>query len=738
MLKLNMRVRSKSLELTISAICSAAKSPSSSAIVTVSKLRPDLRCGTHPKNYERGKFRSPELGLATDIFIAAKEYQKQRTKAMFVSLLDACILQGEIVVVTFLLAFMLNQWQLKQECLPKDSFAEDTVSRKAGSCLLEQFKWAGIGLKHWFPHKLDVIYEDAYLESILKAIRQILQDNAVDSLRDARQSLAILANLLDTGWLPTCEVGRLISLMRSCSSGATVWVFEDGWRRRNIQGYFDEVIQRYIQRALDHNQDRPMAYPPSRRTWNAMLKYALSIRSSELVDRLGQQIVFNANGRAEPGIVAYNILLRGGTLSRRAEVVEQILRRLKSRPENVQSGVPFYPTHEEYSDSNRRRVRPSAEGTGGPVSVEDAHDSSTEIPLIDDHTLSHYITHLTVTGRAHIVAEMVFYLIPELSILNDGPDGPEWKSTYEKEARQEKALSRAVNYGPFFFTTVIHALHKAGRTGLAERVLMLAMKAERASWEPRYFDDGVAEPWCLPVHAYTSMIQCYATEAKKGLVVRSPVEGRGLVRRDNATVRGWGRLGFAMSKSDHAERRVADHQSLRREIAAHEMGYLLYQSMRNARTQVVEELVRVQYAGNTTPEKVRLFRTNLQVPQPDVMFFNAALSLFGRTPNFYQRRHISRCRWRRRLRRACERYVNTGDTLLSHSPYLVEILLAMRKAGYDIPLAFKPFLLGKVPGLVDEFRRLPKTRGQGSSPFKVSFQKTKAFRAVRRRRNLRT
>ena len=227
----------------------------------------------------------------------------------------------------------------------------------------------------------------------------------------------------------------------------------------------------------------------------------------------------------------------------------------------------------------------------------------------------------------------------------------------------------------------------------------------------------------------------------KGLIVRTSSSDRrsrrdrGLLRRMNARVQGWGRLGFAMKTRTRAEKRIVSHQLLRREIAAHEMAVLLYKSMQTARAEVVDALVRAQHAINNGSTQVRLLREKLQVPQPDATFFNAALKVLGRRGNLSARKYYNRSKWKRWLRRASERYVKTGETPLSHSQPLVEILMAMRRAGYDVPLGFMPLLIGKEPGLIGEVQR-----GRGGSrfnPFGISARKTRALRPTRHRRTRR-
>ncbi|KAF5390498.1 hypothetical protein D9757_005244 [Collybiopsis confluens] len=175
----------------------------------------------------------------------------------------------------------------------------------------------------------------------------------------------------------------------------------------------------------------------------------------------------------------------------------------------------------------------------------------------DKYTIVSYISYLTSIGRPDVVPGILFRLLPELIIIDHPSSSPSSTSepysdsdsdsssrnsntTRNSKAimAREECLKRVVSYGPHFFVAILNALVKLGKTGLAERVWLLAREAERASWIERFNPGSSSSPgadgreslgshlngtgkvvqgWCLPIHAYTLMLVCYGNEARKSM-----------------------------------------------------------------------------------------------------------------------------------------------------------------------------------------------------------------------------
>ena len=729
MQQLGIRTRQSTLELAFNSLAkpSPILKPSTLRITNLGNTAHIIRKFRDFTELTPQKAHCAEIGLATQIFFAAKEYQKQRTKSMFRSLVNACMLQGEIVIFTFLFAFMLNQWQRKNQLTPIELSEEEerklgTAARKLHPSILREFKWENLGYKYWFPEEADIPFDEEYLLSLLDLIKHALSSEGVNPTRrrHALQALATLANIFDAGLLPTGEVARLIGLMSVHSAHETVWVYNRGrWKAIFADNYFNSIIARYIQAFLEPDSSQPTYEPPTRRTWNTLLSHALRKSEYELAERIGERVLMQESKETSKDIVAYNVLLHSSRLLRRPEIAKEVLDRLRKNPANIKLGVPFDPPDTEDGIPMEASSN-DLEGVSEDIASEDIEPNSdpeaTNEPLVDHYTLASYISHLTATGRPHVVAPLLFHLIPELKII-DHPAiwshrrGPEisrdlraevdtFDPNLDKWVQRYKATARAVNYGPYFFTVVLHALNKAGKTGLAERVWLLAKRAERASWMEVYYVDGVIKPWCLSIHAYTCMMQIYADEMKKGMNLRRyATELQPQVEPSwepkNTTVRGWALLAVIANRKGEDGKLLTVEKLSQRDIAAMSMAKILYQSMVTGARMVLDSL-EVFNEDKTT--KAILNYHHLRPPRHDPPFFKAALAVFGRHQTLVPRATMkTRTYYKRLYRRALERFVRKGELPRTRSNSLAEVLLAMKRAKCRIPLTFRPLFIGKDP-----------------------------------------
>ena len=139
------------------------------------------------------------------------------------------------------------------------------------------------------------------------------------------------------------------------------------------------------------------------------------------------------------------------------------------------------------------------------------------------HTLPTFVAFLTSTSELSSLPALVYSILPEL-------DTP--------LRRTSRTLPLAIppppGRNPYLYVTLLNALAKAGRTGLAERVFRSARWAAQLSRE-----DG-NKGWVLPPAAYTIMLQVYALEAQRGRKFEARAAGAE-GRRSSPFVRGWGR-----------------------------------------------------------------------------------------------------------------------------------------------------------------------------------------------------
>jgi hypothetical protein len=350
----------------------------------------------------------------------------------------------------------------------------------------------------------------------------------------------------------------------------------------------------------------------------------------------------------------------------------------------------------------------------------------------DSATIVAYITHLVSTGRPGEIVTLLFDLIPELSVI----DHPSWGELSPKErvsarrASREAAVQRGVALGPHFFAAVLNATHKAGKTGLSERVWLLGKACERASWLAA--SRGAGDPWCMPVEAYTAMMQVYTQEARRGLEAvrgrggladyhaRLVAEGNGWAPRDKARVKGWARVVL------YRERLAPDQ--LPRRVAALKAGRTLLGTLIDAARALQRSLGALTSVDLGSADRPEAWR-RLRLPRPDARFFNAALTLFARlAPEREMPRRPRRMDVLRRLAVAEEEFETHGLRPPGGGHALRELSQLMAAHGHAIPLGLRHLLVGV---------ELPPLQRAPPSDHSLDMRLPFAFRRLRVRRALR-
>ena len=625
------------------------------------------------------------LRFALMLLLKARENRRQCSDRAFEALVNFCLLQGEIIMGSLLFVLLVKDYETKAQKAQeiKAMIAEQEVSQGAASPQLID-RWKEL-IRSRIPSK-------RLLKEITRQCEEDLSDDSEDR-EEALQALANLAGLIDSRSMPFSDISHLLRVLYSCPKLPDKVVLADSERTVNAYRYFHRVIFGLLQdlptrKAKDppakHQGKRVHVMPPlSRETYNSLVHYALRHRLSVSLARdVLHHMEHLRRPTLKPDTTTYNIIVRSGTLLRRNNTVSSAVAELRKLKENSDHGIVVQ------LDTPRRYPRPGSSSQSFSELLETSPASS-HIPA-DMYTLTSYITHLTSTGNPHVVASILFHVLPELTIVDhpawgDNPPSAHERATMARRARQER-LYRAVSLGPHFFTSVLNALCKAGKTGLAERVWLLAKQAEKISWL-KSGNDGleVVEGWCLPVHAYTIMMQVYAAEARKGLHVRTRLPVASLETGDHKwqprtdgkhKVKGWAH--YVLAKDKMASR----HRS--RRTLGLRMGAVLYRSMFRAARDIYSTLTRI--VPNAQPRVYNL--------QPDARFFNAALEMFGRQPRIRRAAKTWPTHWRQKERRAMMRYSRRGVAPRNCNPFLQRVIQGMLDAGFEVPVAYRRLFLG--------------------------------------------
>ncbi|KAJ3827800.1 hypothetical protein F5880DRAFT_1118346 [Lentinula raphanica] len=706
--------------------------------------------------------------------------QQQRTQRMYRTLIGTFLLHGELIAASLLITIILK------DCAVRDALGRQLASPdiKEDPELERQTLAHYRSLRRSSPSPSFDLLRDliASIGDVLS--RDPVEDDAYQiSFQAALQALANLAYLLDIRQIPFSHLSSLIRVLYECPRcDNTVWIVKKDGQVHHTKAYpyFHHVLERLVRNPPRPRQElsklrsgtvssrwkpeldnsRPLDLPACNSLLHYALRHRLSPSYADSILQYMQDPLWKHSGyrRPIPNTVTYNIILSAGRLLRSPIMAETILRRFQHMNERGLGTI-----HSDLSSSSSISNLDLTEGSSSDrfsSSLRRLSSESHELSLppppttkklsADTYTLTSYIYYLVSVGRADVVPDILFSLLPELAIV----DHPSWGSlrpeeiiTLRHQSRTD-CLRRVVAYGPYFFVAVLNAVVKSGRTGLAERVWYLAKEAERASWLQE-FNQG-REPWCLPVHAYTLMLICYGDEARKQperLRIQVHSTSADWVPRSNRYVVGWA---YLIQQQNARNKRL-----LHRSVAGRHSGLSIYQSMLSGARAVYRALQAFQDNGEQNQSQAMVWKRLNKVPVPDERFFNAMLRIVARNPHKRPRRpRASPSHWRQHMRFADWLYRTQGQSPNHQDTDLLVVAEDMVKAGFELPIGVRYLLTGQDS---QELRQC-KQREQGvrrrsspwaypvvpavNTPFALFVEKQKGLplgripRAVGRRRRL--
>ncbi len=702
MMQQNIRIHRRTMEAIVQSLCARGTPLDPSQLLGKVKGRASFK----PKiNDIPSHLGHSGIAAAQSILACARRFGQKRTERMYENLIYSCIMQGEIIVASLLFVLLVKDWQkykALKEAQARDQTQgtsdgtsdqhinpSDTVIRSYPTLHAQEnitTSTVAIQQQNAKPPYPQLQLLTAITSEIRDAFRRDTDDpGGGEYLQASLQALANLASLADHDQLHFGSASSLITTLYNCPKTAHAVEVQLNGKEATVNAY--TYFHRCLSRMVTSLKTR--VQPFDTRSCNSLLDYSLRHRmaprqaSKKVLDHMTQRRILNTT--------TANILLHNGTRLRRLDISQAALDILRRT-----SDISHLLT--DATDSSRLR-RPDVEYpkalpkfTRGlkrlrrqEFEVPKELQSLSTFLSADVHSLVTYITHLTSTGRPEVVVELLFKILPELA----GVDHPSWgiitpeeRKTLLKQSKEE-CLRRAVQLGPRFFSVLINALAKAGKTGLAERVWILAQEAERASWNPQSASD--VDPWTLPIHAYTAMIQCYAAEA--GHVYRLADNSRNLTEEPTQSplkpyVHGWARFIYQ-------KKQISANPAFRRS-AGRKMAVWLFHSMLSGGHQVISSAFQTRNVDATVAARIKA-----RAPVPDARFFNAILRLF-RSP---LRRHVKRGArgYNRTLRWALQRFAVRRTMSRQWSPLLQEVGRAMIATGYPIPLAYRPLFVGRLP-----------------------------------------
>lgn len=643
--------------------------------------------------------------VALQLFFAAKQYKRGQGKQMFQQIIDACLLQGEILVVCFLFAFLVKQWQARTALTSLEGDGGSISSMWIDKIVPDGSKYSGRPLQlEQLPSRAWTL--DRILELVKPAIRNDSpSDTLLPSIEEAAQALAILAGMLADGLIQRDQLRTLIETLASFPSepAVKVWTLSRSksgrWERRDARAYFDTILDQIVDGlTLTDTKFGAQIEGADADVYNILLRYSLR---RKLSPAHAEKVVLSMRRNGGPSAVnigTFNELLRGGTLLRRDDMCTKVLEVLRSLPENAAHPISYeIPRTErddmleissldvEFKKTTLEEPRNSAEVSEVPQSLNPTEDASSAVlamfgsafdtslleQSVNDpsvraniRTLVNYLKYMTACGHPEIVADLVLILIPELKSASGLLIERQLHSTRPKvqHFRRDIAVQRALGLGPQFFVATLNGLVKGGRTNLAERVWRLAKATERVSWALNETGSSAVSAWALPIAAYTIMLQCYSQEMKK------------CTRRSSA-------FQDADEQGEPRETRLEMGLNGSAFEVSREKGMQVFRAQQKAVRDCMYINGKMQASGHSP---------TLAAPHPDARFFNAALQLFGNSRSG-KRLPMTQCR--RLKRRRLEQLLHTGSTP-SADVALLAIAHAMHTAGFELPEGYQHLLVG--------------------------------------------
>lgn len=559
--------------------------------------------------------------IAVRLLEEARRRRQERTQRMYDVVINACLIQGEIIVASLLFIMLIKDWQLRQAL--KNQRANNPPSEPSQPLTASPLH--PTRQTHW---------------SLLERIDRILttrKDPQDPLFQNALQALANLAFAVDTGQFPPRFMGSLIKALYSVpKSHALVYVGSPPEADvTNAYKYIHRVLMRLVCDAEGKGVDKRDLGAERKfnvHAFSALLHYCLRHRLSKA--HAANLLEVMKQKWQDMSVPSANLLFRNSTLLRDDSI--QMNRRCSTHTDDSATMTLFPTPHADLPLTrwgyivNILKLEHAAKYPSDPAIRTPTNP--------DPYTVTGLIAHLTATDRGDIIADKLNEIIPELNLVDE--DGS--KITIEQRGRC------AVSYGPYFFTTVLNALVKGGRTGYAKRAWRLAVAAEKASWVYG------TEPWLLPIHAYTCMLQLYSQDGRVGRATASRRRGR----------------------------------PDRRFVSAMTMGKLVFRAVQ-VRCQFLETVKGGGVLSRVTPA-LRKFT-------PDERYFNALLDLYGkRAPGHARPMKNRKGYWRWLEKITSDRFARSGEITVHWHPMLAEIVAEMRKYGYKVPEGLRFLLIGRI------------------------------------------
>lgn len=574
MLESGTNVRSASMAAVLGGLRDAAANSPPSVLAPISPLTQAGAARMRP--HMRG---NAELtGAALMLVQAARGARQRSTRRMYRYLITLCIINGEIILGSLVFGVMLRDWQARQQAeiaVPAATSFVDAVAPPP-------------------PRLSDMRELLTFINWNLSAPQT--DDSSRAAFSASLQALANLAYAMDKRYLALNLESLIAAIYRCPRTKEKVWIPGKNPDSPPVQ----VVGYQYLHATLDR---LIMSLPKEDYDGGP-------IGSGDYAVKPGEQVVQPLNPWAYNSLLNYALRHRH-SLSK-AEIV--LTRMLQHPDAHLAENMAL--THNIMDRARNDWPKTTIDKMEAAVGLEppgaDVISALLDVPdaQIDKHALSTQITTLIRLGQLGDIVAVLPKMLPGL-YPPPTPHGTPFEESLKMKARhREGGLARAVALGPVVFCTLLHALRKLGKTGLAEDVFLYGLEAEARSFKPE--EVAVIRPWCLPVQAYTAMIQVYNNERSKGRKLY--VVGWGLTE-DGARIE-WSQQRARVRRADLARKMIV----------------LMYHTMMAAPSTITSRLAELDALTAQGRCTVAIARRQLEPPVPDAWFFESLVDIFIARP----------------------------------------------------------------------------------------------------------
>jgi hypothetical protein len=442
---------------------------------------------------------------ALSLLRSARQGRHGRASWMYDRIIDACLLQGEVLTAALLFVALVRDWMLRKAI--KESL-HNSPSHPSAPEQRPDLDWQEarrLGMD-WHPELTFPQPRAGMLHRIISATGLDESPNAVKRYKwpvrppdaEALSALYALIELLQSGELQGTPVGALWPLLRTMASLPRE-------KHRGVEEY-ERTHSTLLALCAD-----PLGNTRKERldlqSYNVLLRYALRHRRSP---GLGLAVLRRLCEHHNPNSMTWNILLREATLMQANVVVHALIAHLAARhPGTVDLFV-------DSSTSPDLEVPPSMEPWSAILSLV----LSRPPPYPDEATYLALISFAIATTRSHLACSYILSQFPDLA-----------KSTWDPRLHKQSTLKHARHYSPYFWSVSLNAACKAGNWELATGIWRLAVRVDTWKQRPEVANgvetedgDGLRMVWgddgkgikarhrpVLTVEAYTVMLQLYAS-----------------------------------------------------------------------------------------------------------------------------------------------------------------------------------------------------------------------------------